>query len=79
MNNTKEAHELQKGKLESRAGGGLKEKDPGRSTADPLRYRYATLVNRKSTMVQTLGSGHTGLEESESCPTSDKMSAKWRA
>ena len=44
---------------------GLEEKDPGRSTADALRYRYATLFNRKSTTIQALGSGHAGQESQE--------------
>ena len=39
--------------------------DPGRSAADPLRYRYATLINRKSAMVQAPESGHTGPRMSE--------------
>jgi len=73
----KRSHELQKGN--SRAERGVEENDPERSTDDPLRYRCITLINRKSTMVQAPGAGHAGLGKSESCPISDKMSAKWRA
>jgi len=45
MNIAKEAHELQKGNSRAKQGG-LEEKDPERSTSDPLRCRYATLINR---------------------------------
>jgi len=67
-----------KGKLKSRAWG-MEEKDPKRVTADPLCYCCATLINKESTTVQVPGSGHAGTGESESYPTSGKMSAKWLA
>ena len=66
-----------KEKLESRIRG-LEEKNPGRATADPLRYRCAILINMESTMIQAPGSGHAGPGESD-YPMSGKMSAKWRA
>ena len=56
--------------------GGLEEKDPRRSTADP-HYRCATLINRMSIAVQGRGFAHADLRESKSYPTSGKMSAKW--
>jgi len=57
--------------------GGLKEKDPERSTSNSLRYCCATLINKKSTTVQASGSEHVGSGESESCLTSGKMSVRW--
>jgi len=54
-------------------------KDLEQSTADPLRYRCITLINRKSTAVQAPGSKYAGPWESEYCLTSGKMSAKWHA
>jgi len=74
----KKCSQVAKRKLESRAGG-LEEMNPGRSTADSLRYHCATMINKKSIMVQALGSRHVGSGELESCPTSGKMSVKFRA
>ena len=78
MNSTKSAHELQKGNWRAEQGD-LKEKDPRRSTSDPLYYRCATLITRKFTMVQALGFGYASLGESESYPMNGNMSVKWRA
>jgi len=50
MNSTKEAHKLQKGNSRAEQGG-LKEKDLGRSTADPLHHHCVILIDRKSTTV----------------------------
>ena len=77
MNSTKDAYVTKKN-FESRAGGSGR-KNLGRLIVDPLHYRCATLINRMSTMVQASGSEHAGLGESESCPKSGKMSAKWHA
>jgi len=77
MNSTKDTHDLQKETRDSSRG--LEEKEPRRSTSDPLRYHCATLINRKSTTVQAPRSRHAGVWESESCPTNGKISAKWCA
>ena len=65
--NLKKNSRVTKRKLESQVRG-PRRKGPGRSTADPLHYRCVTLINRKSTTVQTLGPEHAGPG-----PTSAKM------
>ena len=74
LNKINSVHELQK--KNPRAKQGLEGIDSRRSTADPLRLRCATLIKKKSTMIQASGPEHAGPGESESYPTSDKMSAK---
>jgi len=72
MNNTKGAHELQKGNSRAEQGAWKKRISDGL----PLIY-YATIVQLLSTesspWSKSPGSGHAGLGESESCPTSGKM------
>ena len=53
-----------KGKLERRAGA-WKDRASDWYTTDPRRYRCATLITRKLTMIQALRSEHTSPEESE--------------
>ena len=73
MNSTKGAHKLQKrnSRVEHE---GLEENDLGWSTADPLRYSFVTLINKKSTIVQAPESGHAGRSRVvRSKPTSGKI------
>jgi len=63
MNSTKDTHDLQKETRDSSRG--LEEKEPRRSTSDPLRYYCAALINKKSITVQAQESGHTCSELSE--------------
>ena len=60
----KKRSRVTKEKLDRRAWG-LEGWAPDWSTANPRRYHYATLINRKSTKVQAPGSGHAdpGLSE----------------
>ena len=75
MDSIKGAHELQKGNLRAEQGPERK-KNPRLFIINSLDYRCATLINRKSTLIQAPRSGHTGLGKSESYPTSGKMSAQ---
>jgi len=69
MNNTKDAHALQKGKLENLAEG-LEGKNSGRSTTDP-RSTVAQLDHQEVNAVQTLRSEHTD-------PGESKLSKEWQ-
>jgi len=74
----KGAHKLQKENSRDEQGA-RKDRTSNWFTADPRCYRCATLINRKSTMVQASGSEHENPGDSESCPKSGKKSVMWRA